>query len=631
MSAPRPDILRFGTFEVDVRSGELRKQGKRIKLQGQPFQVLAVLLQRPGDVVTREELRSLLWQQDTFVDFDDGLNTAISKIREALGDSADNPRFIETLPRRGYRFLGSVSGLETGEGGDEKKSGRETPSEPRRLHWTIAIVAGAVSLAVVALYPSRMRNRVVGSSAVSRIESLAVLPLTNLSGDPEQEYFADGMTDAVITDLAQLGSVRVISRTSVARYKKTDKSLPEIARELNVDGIVEGTVQRSGNRVRITAQLIEGRTDRHAWAQSYERDLQDVLALQDEIARAIADEIKIKVTPQEQAQLRARRTVNSEAYELYLRGLAYSIQHEDQPKLTAVDYFNRAIQIDPNWAAPYAQIALAYLWIGSDGYTEFYPKSKAAALKAIQLDEGVADAHGALAFVLHNYDWDWQGAEREYKRALELNPNSSGAHAGYALLLIAAGRSKEAANEMQRAEELDPDSPTFRKNLGVIYSCGGEHALAIEQLQNAAELDPTSAASADARFELGMAYLRKAKYAEAVAELERVHNMKRPYGEDLAGLAQAYAAAGQREKAMKILKSLEEKEANGEIVASGWDGGLYPIYFSLGQKEQGLAWLQKAYNKRSDSLVFLRCWPGYEGMRTDPRFADLVSRVGIPQ
>jgi len=287
-----PAILRFGVFEVDVRSGELRKQGVRVKLQDQPFQVLRLLLQHPGELVTRDELRSQIWPADTFVDFDNSLNTAINKLREALGDSADNPRFIETLPRRGYRFLASVSGIEWDARG--YRNG-EVGSGMRRFRWTVALVSFAViAAALFVLNVFRVRDRVLGSTRIPPIQSLAVLPLTNLSGDPEQEYFSDGMTDALITDLAQMGSVKVISRTSIMRYKKTDKPLPEIARELNVDGIVEGTVQRSGGHVRITAQLIHGLSDKHLWANTYERDLRDVFALQDEVARAIVGEIKSK-------------------------------------------------------------------------------------------------------------------------------------------------------------------------------------------------------------------------------------------------------------------------------------------------------------------------------------------------
>src|SRR6266446_1996777 len=321
MRSDPADILRFGAFEVHLRSGELRKQGARIKLQEQPFRVLNVLLHHPGEVVTREELRASIWPADTFVDFDNSLNTSINKLRDALGDSAESPRFIETLPRRGYRFIASVDGLDNDrDARDVRQSGEARPA-PRVLRWLVALLSLAVLAAGLFVWNLfHVRDRLASNMRARRIHSLAVLPLTNLSGDPTQEYFSDGMTDALITGLAQMGSVKVISRTSVMRYKKTDKSLPEIARELNVDGIIEGSVQRSADRVRITAQLIEGATDKHLWAQSYERAVKDVLALQDEVARDVANEIKVKLTPQEQARLTRARPVNPEAHELYLRG-----------------------------------------------------------------------------------------------------------------------------------------------------------------------------------------------------------------------------------------------------------------------------------------------------------------------
>jgi TolB-like protein/DNA-binding winged helix-turn-helix (wHTH) protein/Flp pilus assembly protein TadD len=619
-------VLRFGVFEVDLRAGELRKQGKRIKVQEQPFRVLTVLLQRPGEVVTREELRNQNWPPGTFVDFDNSLNTAINKLREALGDTADNPQFIETLPRRGYRFIAPVSGIQADVLTKDRRKGVDAYSGLRRLGWmAAAILFGALAAAFFSLNVLRVRDRLFGGSPRSQIQSLAVLPLTNLSGDPAQEYFSDGMTDALITDLAQMGSAKVISRTSTMRYKKTDKALPEIARELNVDGIVEGTVQRSGDRVRITAQLIHGLSDKHVWANSYERDLRDVLALQDEVARAIAGEIKLQVTSQDQLTHSTRSTVNPQAYELYLRGLAYSRQQGGQPKRTSLEYFNRAIQIDPRWAEPHAQLARSYYWLAGFGEPELYPKSKTAALEAIRLDDSLAEAHSALAYVLYSYDWDWAGAEREFQRALVLNPNYSEAHHTYSQLLMAAGKSNEAVAEIRRAEELDPLLPALRANVGMVYSCVGRHEEAIEQLRNTTELNPDYDVAYTA---LGFAYLRKGMYPQAVANMEKALALEK---EDRylvlhkVDLAYAYAAAGRKNEARKMLSELEQQEAKGESLE------LYPIYFALSEKERGFAWLEKAYKKKSESLLYLRCWPEFDGLRKDPRFADLVRRVGIPQ
>jgi TolB-like protein/DNA-binding winged helix-turn-helix (wHTH) protein/tetratricopeptide (TPR) repeat protein len=625
-------ILRFATFEVDLRAGELRKQGKCIKVQEQPFHVLTVLLQRPGEVVTREELRTQNWPPDTFVDFDNSLNTAINKLREALGDSAANPRFIETLPRRGYRFIAPVNGMDGGAATPDKDKGGDGRESLWRFRWIVAVVSLAVLAATLfAFNVFRVRERVLNDVRVPPIQSLAVLPLTNLSGDPAQEYFSDGMTDALITDLAQMGSVKVISRTSSMRFRRTDKSLPEIARELNVDGIVEGTVQRSGDRVRITAQLIYGPADKHLWASSYERNVRDVLALQEELARAIVGEIKVKLTLQEQVRLGTNHSVNPEAYEVYLRGLAFSKNHGEQSTRISTEYFNRAIQIDPQWAAPYAQLARSYHWIGSSGHPEFYAKSKTAALHAIGIDDSLAEAHSALAYVLHNYDWNWSGAESEYKRALELNPNYSEAHHGYAVLLAAAGRNEQAVAEIRRAEELDPLLIPLQVNLGVVLSCAGRQKEAIEQLQNTTDLNPKYSY---ARMELGMAYLRKGMYPEAVANLEKAVAAGKDDPDELlylGALAYGYAVAGRNREALKLLRELERQEANGKPVAAGWDTGLYPVYFALGQKDQAFGWLEKAYKQRSDSLLYLRCWPEFDRLRVDPRFADLVRRVGIPE
>jgi len=561
-----------------------------------------------------------------------------------LGDSAESPRFIETIPRKRYRFIASVEASSTTPTDTQGSLGPTPPLEatPRppqpaapqksRQRSLVLLVSIVIIAGLFASFGSLiLRRGQILRAAAPEIRSLAVLPLTNLSSDPEQEYFSDGMTDALITDLARMGSAKVISRTSVMRYKRTDKPLPEIARELNVDGIVAGTVQRSGDRVRITAQFIHGPSDKHLWASSYERDLRDVLALQDELARAIVDEIKVKITPLGQVPVATRHVVNAQAYEAYLRGLALSKNHGEQSTGISIDYFNRAIQIDPQWAEPYAQLARSHHWIGSAGHTEFYSKSKVAAMHAISIDDSLAEAHSALAFVLHNYDWNWSGAEHEYQRALELNPNYSEAHHGYATMLLAAGRSTEAIAEIRRAQELDPVLTPLQVNVGVVYSCLGRHDEAIEQLRNTAELNPQNSY---ARHELGMAYLREGMYSEALANLEKAVSVGKDDPDELLwveGLAYGYATAGRKKEAFKMLRELERQEANGKAVAAGWDTGLYPIYFALGQKDEAFAWLEKAYQAKSDSLLYLRCWPEFDRLRADHRFADLVRRVGIPQ
>jgi TolB-like protein/DNA-binding winged helix-turn-helix (wHTH) protein len=433
-----PTLVRFGIFEADLRTGELRKSGRKINVQEQPFQVLAMLLERPGVMVTREELRKKLWAADTFVDFDTGLNKAIMKIREALDDSADTPRFVETLPRRGYRFIVPVerAGAGTAMAGvappEESRVGRALHQTRRREQWAVALAGAALVAALLSLIARDWRLR---GQARPRIDSIAVLPLENLSGDKEQEYFADGMTDQLITELAKISSLRVISRTSIMQYKAAHKPLPEIARELGVDAVVEGTVVRSGQKVRITAQLIQARDDRHLWSEKYERDPSDILTLQGEVAQAIASQIRIKLTAQERTSLVRARPVNPQAYEAYLKGNFFRNKVTEEGLDKSIESFTQAIELDPAYAQGYAGLSQSYVYLGIFGLRpsgEVYPKARAAAKKALELDETVAEAHNTLADVKKGYEWDWAAAEAEYKRALELNPSYSLAHGWYA-------------------------------------------------------------------------------------------------------------------------------------------------------------------------------------------------------
>ncbi len=652
-------ILRFGVFEVDVRAGELRKRGARIKLQEQPFQVLTVLLQRPGEVVTREELRSQNWPPDTFVDFDNSVNTAINKLREALGDSAESPRFIETLPRRGYRFIGSVDGVDGRAGAKGKRQGGEVRFSVRRLRWMAAIVLfAALAGALFALNVFRVRERVVGDSRVVRIQSLAVLPLTNLSGDPNQEYFSDGMTDALITGLAQLGSIKVISRTSIMRYKKTDKSLPEIAHELNVDGIIEGTVQRSGDRVRITAQLIEGSTDRHVWANGYERDLRVVLALQDEVARAIAHEIKIKLTPQDERRLANARQVNPEAYEVYLKGRYHLNKMSGVGARQAAEYFNKAIGLDENYAAAYVGLADCYVRQADLGHlppSEAYGKAKEATLRALEIDNGLAEAHASLAVTRADYDWDWDGAESEFQRALEIDPKDVNAHQWHAVFLARQGRFKEAFAEIGTAKELDPLSLPVATSEGEILRYARRYDEAIEELRRAIDLEPSFKFT---HVELARVYELKGLFREAAFEwswvnvggpyaavrdaagyqhamqvwLERLQEeSKRQYVSPMAlAVAAAYAAvrdAAGYQRAMQVwLKGLQEESKQHYVSPMG------PVmaYVRLGSAGQTLGWLEEAYRQRDPGLSSLKVDPLFDFLHSNPRFQDLLRRMNFP-
>ena len=519
---PYSPPIRFEVFEVDLQSGELRRQGVKIKLQEQPFQVLVMLLVRPGEVVTREELQRKLWPADTFVDFDRGLNKAINRLREALGDDADSPRFIETLPRRGYRFIAPVktAGADLPVRPSEGSHEGAHPSASLRKRWLLASagVLLGIPLLSLGLNVGGIRDRLLSQRAQPRIESLAVLPLQNLSGDPAQEYFADGMTDELITEIAKIGSLRVMSRTSIMQYKGAHKLLPVIARELGVDAIVEGTVVRSGQKVRITAQLIQARDDRHLWSEKFERDLGDVLKLQGEVAEAIAGQVQIKLTPQEHAILARARPVNPQAFEAYLAGNYFRNKMQGDK---SVELFTKAIELDPAYAQGYAGLSMSYVYLGIFGLRpsgEVYPKARAAAMKALELDETVAEAHLTLADVKKGYDWDWVGAEAEYKRALELNPSYAMAHALYADYLSKMRRHEEAIAEASQARKVDPISLHTNVVLGMTYYRARRYDEAMGACQKALELDPNHPY---ALWFQALAHEQKRQLPEAIAKLDR--------------------------------------------------------------------------------------------------------------
>src|SRR5277367_6413457 len=558
----RNSIFRFGTYEVSLQSGEVRKAGLRIRVQQQPMKLLEILLERPGEVVTREEFRSRVWPNDSFGDFDLALNIAIGKLRSALGDSAENPRFIETLPKRGYRFIAEVSvvdGDPRGKGSgpatgdlaetdpvDEIENAKLTVASRHQLSPTrrIAVaIALVLILSILAIWLFRSRER-----APTGIRSLAVLPLENLSGDAAQNYFADGMTDELITDLAQISALRVISRTSAMVYRGARKPLPQIARELNVDAVVEGTVLRAGDQVRITAQLIDASTDKHLWSQSYQGELRDTLALQDSVARAIADQIQINLTPREQAALKSVRAVNPEAYESYLKGRFFWNKRTADGLRVALAYFNQAIEEDPKYPQAYSGLADTYALLGDWQYAvmtpaQAYPKAKAAALKAVELDSALGEAHNSLAFVLDGFDWDLDAGGKEFERAIELNPGYATAHHWYAWHLGLLGRNDEAIVEMRKAESLDPLSLIINADLAELLLLAHSYDASIEQSRKTIEMDPNFGM---AHNQLGQAYLQKQMYDPAIAELQKAVQLSGDSPTCVANLARAYAASGKK-------------------------------------------------------------------------------------
>lgn len=631
-----PQLIYFGDFEANIETGELRKQGSRIRVSAQPFEVLTMLVERPGELVTREQLRERLWPEEVFVDFDHGLNAAVNKLREALCDSTESPRYIETLPKRGYRFLQPVKWagrtIEAGVDSETKEAVEPPPAlapvvravNRRRL----AFAAGALALllAVGFFVLRRGAHPDVTSSAVPRIASIAVLPLENLSNDPAQQYFVEGMTDEITTDLAKLPGIRVISRTSAMQYKGTHKTMPQIARELNVDAVVEGTVLRDGGRVRIRTQLIYAPADRHLWAQAYERDLKDVLTLQANLAQDIASEIQLKLTSQQRANLSAR-SVDPEAHELYLQG-RYFWNKRDQAGFTkAIDYFQQAIAKDPTYAAAYAGLADSYALSGGLyllPVEQAIPRAQAAAEKALELDSNLAEAHASLGLIAPFNDWNWADAKRHYERAIELDPNYATAHHWYAEgYLMPVGRAHEAIAEMRKAQELDPLSPVIATDLGKELYFVRKYDEALGELHRALELDPNFVS---AHNWISDTLLEKRMYNDAKAELEKTKPLKeeRIYIRQTAYLN---ARMGRRAEARAALaKSLQLSK--GKQISSG---AVALTYAALGDKDDSFQWLEKAYAERSSFMTSLKYWSVFDRLRGDPRFIDLLRRVGLPQ
>jgi TolB-like protein/DNA-binding winged helix-turn-helix (wHTH) protein/Flp pilus assembly protein TadD len=630
--------LRFGVFELDLRAGELRKHGLRVRLQEQPLQLLAMLLEHPGEVVTREELQKKLWPADTFVDFDHGLNKAISKIREALGDSAESPRFVETVARRGYRFLAEVKVADTAPVHSAEPATQPHPSAEARERpdlagqpatrrallpspvWKTSVFVLLLVIASLVAWKLHSRNR---PSPV--IRSLAVLPLESLSNDASQDYFADGMTDELISDLGQISALRVISRTSVMAYKRARKPLPQIARELNVDAVVEGTVLRSGDQVRITAQLIEASSDKHLWSQSYEGELRDTLALQNQVARAIADQIRINLNSQEQAALKNVKVVNPQAYESFLKGRYFWNKRTADGLKVALAYFNQAIDEDPKYAQSYSGLADTFALLGDWQYAvmtpkEALPKAKAAAIKALELDSALGEAHNSLAFCLDGFDWDFNSAGKEFRRAIELNPGYATAHHWYAWHLSLLGRYDEAIVEMRKAESLDPLSIIINADLAELLVLAHSYDDSIRQSRKTIEMDPNFAL---AHNQLGQAYLQKQMHDEAIAELQKAVQLSAGSPTCIANLARAYAVSGKRSEAAKLLSDLKKRSNPSYSHASE----IAVIYAALGDKNQAMTWLEKGYEERFNPGVLLR--PGFDPLRSDPRFQELVRRIGL--
>ena len=614
--AVRRSPIRFGVFEADPASGELRKQGVRIKLQEQPFQALVALTEHPGEVVSREELRRRIWPSDVVVDFESGLNKIINRLREALGDNAENPRFIETLPQRGYRFLPQVEPVTTDVSAVSRAEAPRTTTPPANVRWSWTLAGIGFGVIIFVAYA-------VVHFRQSPIKSIAVLPLANLSGDPAQEYFSDGLTDELIGQVARIRSLRVISRTSVMRYKQNaQKLLPEIARELGVDAILEGTVVRSGQRVRITAQLIRAQDDRHLLSEEYERDLTDILSVQGELARAIASRIQIELTPSEQTSLIQRRRVNPDAYAAYLKGNFFL--HKGMARLSeSIGLFTEAIRIDPQPEA-YAGLAEAFCYAGIFGLRpsgETYPEARAAALNALKLDESNAAAHNALADVKQGYDWDLSGAETEFQRALQLNPSDVLTRLWHAECLTRMGRYDDALAESGRALALDPLSANALGNRSMLLWRARRYDESIRVSQQALDLDPNFV---NALWWQGLSFAGKGKFAEAVTSLTKAAGMSNgPLFRALLG--HVYGLAGDKPKALGALNELVTISKTRFVSPMDFA----KVYAGLGDANSTFLWVEKACQDRAVGVVELRS-PYFDGFHSDPRYAGFLRRVGLP-
>ena len=643
-SVPDSPHVKFGPFELDTSARRLLRSGIPLKLQPQPFRVLSLLTSRPGEVVTREEIQCHLWGDSTFVDFERGINFSINQIRAVLCDDAEKPRYIETLPRVGYRFIGALEPApeksiesppaalpslrltaHTDQTAVPTHSGPAWWRRRRPLSFVIPVVIVAIS--VFGWRAFHYKNSSPETATPAPIRSLAVLPLENLSGDPAQNYFAEGMTDELITDLAMLSKIRVISRTSVMQYTGTRKSLPQIARELNVDGIVEGSVMRQNDRVRVRVQLIYGPRDQHLWAAAYERNLDDVWELQAGAARDIANELKLKLTGQQQARLSKARVVSPEIHELYLRG-RYFWNKRDEPGLNkAVEYFQQAIAKDPNYAEAYAGLADSYILLF--GYAPAPPpmavqKAKTAAQKALYLDETLAEAHASLAIIAPLFDWNWAESRSHYERALELNPNYATAHHWYGDAYLAPmGKVNEAVEEIRRAQELDPLSPIIATDLGKGLIFARRYDAAITQLKKTLELYPDSGI---AHYWLYYAYTEKGTYADAFPELDKARSLLGS-PRHLAEKAFLEARSGNKEQARKMLAQVLQISRREYVNPAA----VIYAYIALGEKDQAFAWLEKGYAEKLPFLGSLKIVPALDPLRSDPRFADLVRRVGLQQ
>lgn len=579
-SPSSPQTVRFGAFEVDLRAGELRKQGVKIKLQEQPFQILAMLLEQPGQVVTREELRSRLWPSDTFVDFDHSLNKAINKLRDALGDTAESPRYVETLPRRGYRFLGSIDGARD--------------ALPKRG---------------------------------GPIDSIAVFPLANPNPDPDLEYLAVGIPGSIIHSLSHIPGLRVIAWNSVARNKDREEDPLAIGRSVDARAVLIGRIWQRGNKLRLHVDLLDAANGEELWGDRYDRDLTELFSVQDEISQEVSQRLRLKMTGEAEGRLTKRYTENIEAYQLYVRARHWCEKRSAEGFRRGIEYLSQAIQMDPNYALAHAELGQCIsvpCYYGSVDPNVAYPKARVAALRALEIDPILAEGHEVLATILKNYDWNWMDAEKEYKRAIELNPNYATAHYHYSYLLAELGRFEEAIREATEALSRDPMSALLNAGLAFVLLNARKLDQCIQQALTATEVDPNMTLC---YWTLGTAYEQQGKYREAIEAYEKCIALGGGVALSKAFIGHVYGKTGEREKAWDALRELQELSKTRYVpsVASAI------VYDGLMEKDFAIEALNRACENRDTDIILIKVWPHFDNLRDDPRFQEVERRVGLRQ
>ena len=604
----------FAGFVLDAESGFLRHNGQEIALRPKSFEALLYLVQHSGRIISKDELIGAVWPDAAVTD--NSLTQCIMEIRRVIGD--DSQQLIRTVARRGYILAVHVTTpvAKFASSAPIGVSRTETAGLPRSWPLVAAALVLVIVAALVGLHYFAGSRKGESANARLTIRSIAVLPLDNLSGDPAQDYFADGMTDALIDNLAQIRALNVISRTSAMHYKGSKKALQEIARELKVDAIVEGTVQRSGNRVRVTANLIQAATDSHLWSRDYESDPSDVLKLESELARAIAGEIRVQLTTDEHTRLASAGGINPQAHDLYLLGRYHLYRANEEDLQRAIEYFERAVRIAPDYPEAYAGLSDAWLRRGF-GSREVELPARAAAMKALALDDQVVEAHLALANIKLIYDWDWAGANRENQRALELDPGNLDARICRGQLLMMLGRHNEAIREGRTAEQLDPFSSATQAALGLFLRFAGRYEEAIPYLQRAVELEPRSL---QANMRLGRVYAKLGRYDDALIQFKRVQELAPTADYGRAGIARVYAATGRQGEARQILARLK---------MAAYDAAL--AYITLGDEDAALNALKQAVaeHRETEPLVF-SAEPEFAILHSDPRWPELLRPMNFP-